>query len=741
MLTIYKKELRSYFHSMMAYLFLAFFTAFAGIYYTFYCLNYGVTNYSAYVLPGLTILFIVMVPILSMRLIAEEKKQKTDQLLFTCPIKVSQIVVGKYLAVCTLFLLALLIAGIFPVITSLFGKVSFQLLVTGFFGYFLLGAALIAIGLFISSLTENTVVAAVVCFAVVMAVYLMDSIVMNLPGRPRYTLAFLGLVLIGFVWLFLEKTKSKKWAAGVFVTGAISIIGLYVLKPTLFENGIASIFSWFSVLLKFNDFTDGILNLSSIIYYFSFIFVFLFLTVRVLKRDNRRTGMFSAVSIVTVLLVTLVINIGVTKADLSYDITSNQMYSISSQSKKILEDIKQPVTIYMLNSKTNANSLYQTILEQYPKHSNQIKLEYKDLSLYPNFANSYLADGQEVSADSVIVESGKKYRYVDSQEFINYSVDYTTYSQTADSINVEPSVTEAINYVTAQNTPVIYQLTGHGETSLGATATKQIQNDNYELKDLNLLTQASVPEDAQMLLINGPTSDLSKTDMAKIEAFAKEGNLYVLLDPMSDKLPNLSRFLKDNGVEPVNGFVVESDMNHYVQSAPNYLLPVINSHTITDSIKTANMSLVLPMAQGLKIKDKEGLTITSLLDTSDGAYSKADINTSTAEKTKEDIEGPFSLAALVENGKGQLIVSSCTNSIVDEADVMSSGANNNFFLNGINYLNQQESKISIRAKAITEDYATYNAFTQKVLSALAIFILPSILIGAGIIVILKRRRL
>ena len=339
MWNLYKKELASYLHSMIAYVFMAFFVAAAGIYYSYYCLTYAIMEYGNYVLSSIVILLVIAVPLLTMRLVAEEKKQKTDQLLLTSPIKVSSIIIGKYLAVETLFIMALVVTGIFPVLSGLFGTMNYKELLTGFLGYFLMGSALIAIGVFISSITENPVIAAGVSFSVVLFTFLAGNAVDNIPSRPRYTIVFLLVVSILIAWCYYIKSRNKIVTAIIGAIGIVCVLAVYAIKPELYEDGVASIFSWFSVVERFNDFIGGILNLSSIIYYFSFIVIFLLLAIVVFKRESGKKGALSATICVISIVVALVLNIGITKADFSYDVTSNQLYTISEQTKKILNHL------------------------------------------------------------------------------------------------------------------------------------------------------------------------------------------------------------------------------------------------------------------------------------------------------------------------------------------------------------------------------------------------------------------
>ena len=247
MKAIYLKEMRSYFHSLAAYIYFALFIAATGVYFSVICMSYGYTDYAQYVFSNSTILYIVIVPILTMRLFAEEKKQRTDQLLYTSPIRSGSIVFGKYLASVTLLAISMLVSIIEAGVLSMFGNVNWKTVLTGCLGYFLLGACLMAVGMFVSSLTDNQMIAAALSFAVVLFCMLLPNISNVVPGRA--IIAILSKV-----------------------------------KPALFDNGLSKIIDWFSVLDRFNDFCSGILNASSIVYYVSFIAVFLFLTMQGIEK-------------------------------------------------------------------------------------------------------------------------------------------------------------------------------------------------------------------------------------------------------------------------------------------------------------------------------------------------------------------------------------------------------------------------------------------------------------------------
>lgn len=454
-------------------------------------------------------------------------------------------------------------------------------------------------------------------------------------------------------------------------------------------------------------------------------------------------GMQTASIIAIVIVVLLVANIFISKKDITYDVSPDKLYSISDQTKSILKENKKEITLYYLNSKTGANSTYLQIVKQYAKASKKIKIEYRDLENYPNFANDYLEDGEEASSDSVIVVCGDKYRYVSSNDYVNYSYD-SSYNMVADSLSVESNLTSAINYVISDETTKVYTLTGHKEADTPSTLTEGLQNDNYEVEELNLINQDAVPDDCNVLCINAPTVDLSTDDVKKIETYLKkeEGKLYVILDALEDDLPNLFKMIEKYGVKVNKGVVAEMDSRQYMQQYPTYLLPTIESSDITEDL-VGNANILLPIAKGLTIKEDTGdYTVTSLLKTSDKAFSKVDTSSNTITKEKEDIDGPFSLSVLVsdDNG-GKMIVLGCSNALEEQIDQAVSGSNSNLALNGFNYLTEQESKISVRAKEISDEYAIVPAFWQKTVMMFSIFVIPVFLLIVGGFVVVRRRRL
>lgn len=283
MLAIYKKEMKSYFTSIIGYLFMAFFLVMLGIYHVVYNMVQGYADF-AYPLSGVVMVFVLLVPMMTMRLMAEENRQKTDQLLFTSPLSIPKIILGKYLAVISVFGIVMLFTCLYPLFMTEYGTINLKYAYTAILGFFLLGAAYMAIGLFISAMTENQVFAAIITFVVVLITCLMDGIVSVMPTDNKSAwIIFAGLMLIVTVILYLMM-RNITVALGIGLVGEVILAVLYLVKPSFYDGAVSKFFGWFSVVSRYDQFTAGVLDLTSVIYYLSLVVLFVFLTVQVIKK-------------------------------------------------------------------------------------------------------------------------------------------------------------------------------------------------------------------------------------------------------------------------------------------------------------------------------------------------------------------------------------------------------------------------------------------------------------------------
>ncbi|NLP46389.1 MAG: ABC transporter permease [Epulopiscium sp.] len=283
MLAIFNREFRSYFTSATGYIFMSFFLIMSGIYFAIINLISGNPNYNL-VLSSITMILLIGVPIITMRLLSEEKKQKTDQLVLTAPLRLSGLVLGKYFAALALFGLTLLITGIQPIIITLFGTLPVGEVLGGYMGYFLLGACFIAIGLFISSLTDNQVVAALTTFATLLLLLLMDGIKQALPIDRTSSIVFVGILVVGLSALIYFSIRNIYVSAGIAMVGFIAMGIVYGWDKTIYDGIMVRFFDWFSLLRRYESFAMGIFDLSAVVYYITFAAAFLFLTIQMIEK-------------------------------------------------------------------------------------------------------------------------------------------------------------------------------------------------------------------------------------------------------------------------------------------------------------------------------------------------------------------------------------------------------------------------------------------------------------------------
>ena len=277
MTAVYRKELRSYLTSMIGYVFIAFMLAVIGIYFAFQNLNIGSPRFEL-VLDNVQFVFLVFVPILTMRVLADEKKQRTDQLLLTLPLSVWDIVLGKFLAVVTLYAVPMVIICFYPLLVSTCGQVNMPAAYFSILSFFLLGCADIAIGVFLSSVTENSVIAAVMTFGVLLACYLMNTIATMVSYTATASFLAFTVVILLFVAIVYHMLKSTTvtCVAGVVLEGILCAV--FVLKKPLLEGAFQKLLSVFYLNGRLANFFDGMLDIGGIIYFLSIIAVFLVLT-------------------------------------------------------------------------------------------------------------------------------------------------------------------------------------------------------------------------------------------------------------------------------------------------------------------------------------------------------------------------------------------------------------------------------------------------------------------------------
>lgn len=457
-----------------------------------------------------------------------------------------------------------------------------------------------------------------------------------------------------------------------------------------------------------------------------------------------RGGAYSLVVTVIVLAILIVINVMVSllpETITKLDISSAKLYSITSNTKVVVNALEKDVTIYWVVQSDKEDSIIENLLAKYDSLSEHITVVKKNPDTYPTFAAQYTSE--TVSNNSLIVECGEKNRYISYQDMYLSDIDYTTYSQVY-SFDGEGAITSAIDYVVSEELPKIYVLEGHGEAELPNAFAKQIEKENMETTSFSLLNSEEIPQDADCILIYAPESDISAEEKEMLSDYAQNGGkLLVFAGPTENgTLGNLYGLLAEYGVQTQDGIVVEEDRNYYAFRAPYIMLPNMQSHTITDSLIEENYYVIMPLAQGLTVEGSSKAEVTQLLTTSDTAFNKADGYAFTSyEREENDTDGPFALAVSIEiNGGGQIIWTASSQFLEETYNAYSSGANLDFAMNALSSLIGESDAVAIRSKSLGYNYLTISDTTASKLKTVMIGVLPAVFVLLGIFVIVERRK-
>lgn len=712
MLAIFKREFKSLFWNINGWLFIGITLALFGLYFFVYNLSYGYP-YISYSLSAIAFLFMVTVPILTMRVLAEEKHAKIDQLLLTAPISVGKIVLGKFLALALVYTICIGVICVAPLVLMIFGEVPLAETYVGILGFWLYGLATIAIGTFVSSLTESQVISAVVSFGLIFVGYMMSSIC------------------------------SVISSSGNLLT---KILGCYDLYTPL------------------DDFFNGTLSVTGIVYYLSVIALALFLTEQMIQkrrwtisRNMISTSVFSTGMIAIVVALTVVVNLIASALPETYtqiDATSQKLYSITKDTEKYLDTLKDDVTLYVMVNKNSKDDNVDRTLQKYASASKHVKVKYVDPNVSPTFASKYTDN--DVTSNSIIVVCGDRSKVIDyNSDIYEYSYD-SSYNYSVTGYDCEGQVTAAIQYVTSESTTNVYELTGHDESTLSGDFSEVFQKRFMNVGSLSLLTVDAIPEDCQAIFITAPQSDLSEDDLSKLSQYlGNGGKIYLSIDYSKwNDLTNFKKLLSDNNIETTESLLAETDRSYYYQS-PFYLLPNVENTEVSSSV--AGMTQVfVPYSVGLTYTGEDDSNVTSFMTTSDTTIAKAAANIAAVQSQADaaniasaqdgDTQGQYSLGMMVtnENG-GELCVLGSAMMCTDSANQIVSGHNATLFNGIVNALvttddGNSDNAVVIAAKDYTVSNLTVSANAMLVYGILWGIFMPIALIIIGIIVWARRRK-
>lgn len=464
-----------------------------------------------------------------------------------------------------------------------------------------------------------------------------------------------------------------------------------------------------------------------------------------------KSGAYSSFITILVIAIVVVVNLVFGKLDLSSDLSSNSLFTLSKDTKKALKSAKNSVTLYYLVTDGKETEYIEKVLDQYPKASSKVKLKKIDPVVNPGFASKYLSESEagSVAQNDVIVvnDSTKNSSYVQNTDMYYSNTDYSSYTQSSGEyyLDVEGKITSAIQKVLAEKKTKMYILKGHDEQEVGTTMSTSFSKMNIDTDELTLYSEDKVPSDCDILLINGATKDISKEEKNKILAYMKKGgNAVINLQYGTKDTPNLRALLKYYGLNEQIGSVCETQGNYY-----NYVNSVIPTLDSSNEIASGVSGVVvMPSPVGIsKFKGaRKSLTISEFMTTSKGSYLKLDTSSGKAAKEKGDIDGPFAMGVSVtdkidDNKSAKLVVYASAYAFSDDVISTNQLDNGSLFTNAVKLLsNSDVEETSINAKSLSYTYVSLTQGTQFFWATVIIIIIPVGLLITGFAIWFSRRR-
>ena len=466
-----------------------------------------------------------------------------------------------------------------------------------------------------------------------------------------------------------------------------------------------------------------------------------------ISKKHIKNGTYSMAMAAIFIVIVVVINMIVGAIPSKYsqlDVSSSKLYTIGDETKKVLKALDKDVTIYQIAPSGSEDDTISNLLSRYKDESKQVK----DPVVNPKFASEYTSD--DLASNSLIVVCGDRNKVINYNDMYSTSVDYNTWQQTTTGFDGEGQITSAIGYVTSENLPIMYTLSGHGEKDLDSSFKEDIQKANIDIKDLNLLTEGKVPDDADFLMIVSPTSDISEEEKTEILDYLEAGGKAMIFsDYTQDDLPNFDAVLENYGVKRAAGIVFEGDSQHYGMQMPYYLVPTVNSTDASSETASAGSYVLAPYAQGIQKTDdvRDTVTIDSILTTSDQAYSKTNMQSSNIEKEDGDVDGPFDLGVAItekldDDKETQIVYYSTANLMESQVNQMVSGGNEKLLLESLNWMTSTDdsNSVSIPSKSLESTSLTVTDYDAAFWKICTIGLIPGVFLVAGFLIWLKRRK-
>lgn len=636
MRAIWKREMQGYFCTAAGYVYLCVFLTVSSVLFYLAVLSQRSGDLPTFI-GEMSYLWMLLSPVLTMRLLAEEKQKKTDQLLLTSPVSLPRIVLGKYLAAVTVLLGTTALTLLYAMIVALYGKVYPAELAVNYLGFILQGCAFVALDLYLSGCAGTPVTAAVLAFGANFLLWILD---------------------------LLENAVQTPW-----ISGALRFCSLYARNE---------------------PFLMGQLSFAGVLFDLSVAALFLFLTVYRLnrKREGRKIRAFSILLLAALSAGLAALNIGAEQLEKKNgwraDFSFNSIATHSEVTKDTLEHLEHPVHMYALFRKGDEDAPLIELLDRYAAESSYVTWEQLDPSLNPSLLSRFSTDTETPGENSLIVfcEETGRWRTLGPEDYVSVSMDAETGEYSYSGWTYERSITNAISWVTRESVPKVVIVQGHGE--LDGETVKHFEGlltaNRFEVIYADTSDPEYTPDPEDLLVFFSPQKDLNEEETEKVKEFAGHGGSFLFTCDYSDpveKMPGYAALLRSYGFIPLNGIVMADRETPaaYYNGNRMFLIPEMCSTDLTmDLLGSGADRLLLPGCRGFEEPEEtdRNLITAALLRSGTASYLKTVTSSSTnLEKSSGDAEGPFALAMqarrVTENGYlSRACIIGCSGALVNE---------------------------------------------------------------------------
>lgn len=480
------------------------------------------------------------------------------------------------------------------------------------------------------------------------------------------------------------------------------------------------------------------------------------------KLRSLKLGGYSIVLSVIVIAAAVLVNLifeALPESMTVIDLTGADVYQISEDTEKFLDSLDTDITIYYISSAEGRNEQLNSFVKSYAEQSKHITVKYVD----PEAEYAFVSEHGVTAENSLVIASELRTETVDYNSIYRYSEEiwneyYSSYYYygyaiedvaTPDVFDADNQITSAIDYVTTNNLPVVYSLTGHGEAALSTTISALVDYNNITNKELNLLSSSNtIPEDASIVIINNPTSDITEAEAKALRAFIDNGGKVIMVTDIAsyatDVMKNLTAVAEHCGLTAHDGIVLEDNTSYYSQNQ-YFLVPRLQECAVTASISNpSGVTLVMNRAHAIvEDEDYEGsMLISPVLKTSDTAYIIGEDEEVRARRD-DDITGTFYLGAISRNAESDGMLVWYSSSYINSDESMNYVNYNNVYVFGYSITEICDKPITISVDSVPLNVSSYLTFTETsiiICTALVLLLIPLAVLVPGIVIWVIRRR-